>query len=161
MYEIKPFLGIEKGKEQLNAYIQGINHTTSYNAVEGTTFNPNGLILDYPGNPKKEIIYKTKYDVGKGIITYNVRNKKNNERPPIRVWGEKYNSDSEDEEQMMEEQDNPSIAAIVGLIAVIAFGIANDAVGFVADDGAVAAAVIALIAILNGNNNIKQEDCIS
>ncbi len=69
----------------MEAYIQGINKTTHYQGVKGTTFNPNGLILDYPGNPKKEIWYKTDYNLRGGIIQYNIRNKKDQERPRIEV----------------------------------------------------------------------------
>ena len=165
VYEIKPFLGIEKGEEQLNAYIQGINRTTSYKGVKGTTFNPNGLVLDYPGNPKKEIVYYTNYDIRKGIIRYHVRNKKKKERPKLSVWGKKYNSNSENKKyeskEEIEEQDE-DIAAIVGLIAIVIFGVANDAVGFVGDDVAVASACITLVAIL-GNKIDKlfknKEEC--
>lgn len=168
VYEIKPYLQLEKGEQQLEAYIQGINRTGPYTAVKGTTFNPNGLVLDYPGNPNKEIWYKTDYNLRQGIIQYNVRNKKDQERPKIEIWGKKFNDNSENENkeaggQIPEEQDE-DIAAIVGLIAIIIFGVANDAAGMIGDDLVVFSACITLVTILGNKIDKlfkKEDECVS
>ena len=168
VYEIKPYLGTEQGKQQLEAYIQGINKTTHYQGVKGTIFNPNGLILDYPGNPKKEIWYKTDYNLRGGIIQYNIRNKKDQERPRIEVWGRKFNDNSKNKNEESggrkpEEQDE-DIAAIVGLIFVLVFCVADDAFGVVADDAIAASALMALVAIISDKIDKlfkKEDECAS
>ncbi len=168
VYEIKPYLGTEQGKQQLEAYIQGINKTTHYQGVKGTTFNPNGLILDYPGRKDKEIYYWTSYNVNKGIINYRVRNKKGDNRPDVKVWSKKFNDNSKNKNgesggQKPEEQDE-NIAAIVGLIFVVVFCVADDAFGVVADDAIAASALMALVAIVSDKIDKlfkKEDECAS
>jgi RHS repeat-associated protein len=69
------------GKAQLNSYIQAMKANGITNPKAGTTFNPNGVVLPYPGNPKKEIVLSTHYEKDPGMIYYYIRNTKTQEEP--------------------------------------------------------------------------------
>ncbi|WP_160038864.1 RHS repeat-associated core domain-containing protein [Paenibacillus sp. USDA918EY] len=95
IYELKPVSWMkEKNPElnasahdQLNGYINGINMNgfrgdSKARAKVGTTWNPNGLVMMSPFNPKKEIVIYSNYALEPGMLYYGERNKQSKESVP-------------------------------------------------------------------------------
>lgn len=99
IYELKPITWYKNaklnisGKDQLNGYISGINlygfrGDSAASAVAGTSWNPNGLVIKSPFDPKKEIAFYT-YKSDPGMIYYGERKRPDNKitiKEPQTVW---------------------------------------------------------------------------
>jgi hypothetical protein len=83
-FELKPIsysplgdpLLYARGKQQLQEYAEALD------AVPGTSWDPNGVVLDHPTDPDKEIVLATFYDVAPGMIYYYERNKPKEQEQP-------------------------------------------------------------------------------
>lgn len=87
VFEVKPatyapkkdpakYKGIDfnkQGKDQLQSYIDGFK-SIGQPAIAGISWNPNGIILPHPFNPKKEIVLRTYFGTDPGMIYYDERN---------------------------------------------------------------------------------------
>lgn len=89
VYEIKPYLGMQRGMEQIEAYKNGISSQPQYQGFQvenGTTYNPKGQVYDYPGDPTKKIVVYTYYETAPGVIVYSIRKTKPEKKPvPVPV----------------------------------------------------------------------------
>jgi hypothetical protein len=81
VYELKPITykpgnpANPLGKAQLQSYIDGFNSQEPNSAVAGTTWNPNGWVIDDPFDKNKEIVLYT-YASDPGMIYYSEPRKK-------------------------------------------------------------------------------------
>lgn len=86
VYELKPISNSPRGskdfnqkaKAQLDGYVNELNQIAQKTksgilTVKGTAWNPNGLTLPHPTDPKKELVLYTYYDTDPGMIYYGER----------------------------------------------------------------------------------------
>ncbi|MDO7905533.1 RHS repeat-associated core domain-containing protein [Paenibacillus sp. JX-17] len=92
IFELKPISqrGNGVGSAQLQRYIEGINENgfrgdLDARAIAGTSWNPNGIAILNPFDPKKEIRYYTYYSNEPGMIYYGPANRQETSIDPKEV----------------------------------------------------------------------------